>query len=147
MAPIVTFQSDSPQALLDQAADIVRRGGVLAIPTDSYYGLGASPFDDTAVGRVCRIKGHADGKPILVLIANLEQLADLIDGMTPAAALLMKRFWPGPLTIVMHASKRLPTLLTAGTGTIGVRQPTTPILARLLRHVGPLTGTSAHRTG
>jgi L-threonylcarbamoyladenylate synthase len=147
MAPIMVFGSDSNQAVLEEAARVVRRGGVLGMPTESYYGLGAAALDEQAVRRVCDMKARPPEKPILVLIADRKQLLDLVDDPTPAAVSLMDRFWPGPLTLVMRAAPRLSNALTGGTGTVGVRQTPYPPLRTLLRLVGPLTGTSANRSG
>ena len=147
MATVLTFQPETVPTVLDEAARVVRKGGVLAIPTESFYGLGVSVTDEEAVRRVFAIKGRPMGKPILVLIADRTQLAELVTEMTPAAKVLMDQFWPGPLTLIMPASSLLSSVLTGGTGTIGVRQPAHPALLRLLRHVGPLTGTSANRSG
>jgi L-threonylcarbamoyladenylate synthase len=147
MAPIKVFRSDSNQAVLEEATQVIRRGGVLGMPTESYYGLGASALDEQAVRRVCDMKARPPEKPILVLIAEREQLLDLVDGLTPAALALMDRFWPGPLTLIVRAAPWLSNALTAGTGTVGVRQTSFPLLRTLLRLVGPLTGTSANRSG
>jgi L-threonylcarbamoyladenylate synthase len=141
------FQEDTADALVQETVRIVRNGGVLAIPTDSFYALGACAFDEAAVHRICAIKGQREQKPILVLIAERAQLDALVACVPPAAAVLMDHFWPGPLTIVFPASSRLPAALTAGTGTIGVRLPAQPLLAKLIRATGPLTGTSANRSG
>ena len=141
------FQEDTADALVQETVRIVRNGGVLAIPTDSFYALGACAFDEAAVHRICAIKGQREQKPILVLIAERAQLDALVACVPPAAAVLMDHFWPGPLTIVFPASSRLPATLTAGTGTIGVRLPAQPLLAKLIRATGPLTGTSANRSG
>ena len=135
------------EVVCEEVAAVVRAGGVLAMPTDSVYGLGVNPFDETAVRRLCAIKGRDEGKPILVLIADRSQLQGVVGTLPAAAAKLMDRFWPGPLTIVCPAAPALPKALTAGTGTIGVRLAAHPLLVRLLRHVGPLTGTSANRSG
>lgn len=141
------FQEDTADALVQETVRIVRNGGVLAIPTDSFYALGACAFDEAAVHRICAIKGQREQKPILVLIAERAQLDALVACVPPAAAVLMDHFWPGPLTIVFPASSRLTAALTAGTGTIGVRLPAQPLLAKLIRATGPLTGTSANRSG
>ena len=133
--------------VLEVITRLVRGHGVLSIPTESYYALGASPFDEAAVQRVCDIKGRSDDKPILVLIGERRQLMGLVADVPPAAETLMQHFWPGPLTLVLRAEAHLPHALTAGTGTVGVRLSVHPILMRLLQHVGPLTGTSANRTG
>jgi len=126
---------------------MVQAGGVLAIPTETYYGLGANPFDGAAVARLLSIKGRPDGKPILILIGDQAQLQDLVTDVSPAAQVLMEAFWPGPLTLVFSASTRLPKPVTAGTGTVGVRHTSHAALAELLRQTGPLTGTSANRSG
>jgi len=120
--------------------------GVLALPTETYYGLAVRPTDETALRRLIELKGRPSDKPILVLIGSLDQLPQLVQSISPAAALLMEQFWPGPLTIVFSAAPDLPALLTAGTGTIGVRQAPLLQLQHLLRHTGPLTGTSANRS-
>lgn len=141
------FREDADETVVSEAARIVRRGGVIVMPTDSFYALGACAVDAPAVRRVCAIKGQRESKPILVLISDRSQLDALVARVYPGAAVLMDRFWPGPLTIVFPASPHLPVALTAGTGTIGVRLPAQPRLVKLLRATGPLTGTSANRAG
>ena len=133
--------------VLEAANRLLDIGGVLAMPTESYYALGVRACDGEAVHRVCLIKGRGDDKPILVLISNRAQLAQLVTDVPDAAQVLMDRFWPGPLTLLFPAVAHLPKELTQGTGTVGIRQPARPDLLRLLHHVGPLTGTSANRTG
>ncbi len=142
--PYCVTQLDSLSASL---SGVLRAGGVVAIPTETYYGLGVNPFDAVAIDRLIAIKGRPDGKPILVLIGDRAQLDGLVTHIPPAAQALMEAFWPGPLTLVFPASKRLPDNLTAGTGTVGVRLTSCPPLATLLRQIGPLTGTSANRSG
>jgi len=138
---------DSSNDVLEAANRLLCQNGVLAMPTESYYALGARAYDEEAVHRVCTIKGRRDHKPILVLISDRTQLTQLVTDIPPAAQVLMDRFWPGPLTLVFRAAPNLPDGLTQGTGTIGIRQPVRSDLLRLLHHVGPLTGTSANRTG
>jgi L-threonylcarbamoyladenylate synthase len=147
MAERQVRRGDTGEAAPKDAVRVLRNGGVIAMPTDSFYALGACVFDEAAVRRVCAIKGRRAHKPILVLIADRTQLPSLVARVPRAAEVLMDRFWPGPLTIVFPAAPRLPAELTAGTGTIGVRQPAHPLLQRLLRETGPLTGTSANRSG
>lgn len=147
MALARAFREDAGETVVSEAARIVRHGGVIAMPTDSFYALGACALDEPAVRRVCAIKGQRESKPILVLISDRSQLDALVARVQPGAAVLMDRFWPGPLTIVFPASPHLPAALTAGTGTIGVRLPAHPLLVKLLRATGPLTGTSANRAG
>ena len=147
MATRLTVQGHPSNRMVEQVAQLIRRGGVVAIPTESFYALGAAALDAAAVRRVHTIKGRADGKPILVVISDRAQLDPLVAEITPAASMLIARFWPGPLTIILPASPLLPDGLTAGTGTVGVRQTADPVLVRLLRQTGPLTGTSANRSG
>lgn len=147
IAAVLTLHPDPSQAVLDEALQIIRQSGILAVPTDTFYGLGASARDEAAVQRIHAIKGRPEGKPILVLIADQLQLADLVVDVPPTAQRLIDRFWPGPLTLIMRATKNVHDTLTAGSGTIGIRQPAHPALRKLLCHVGPLTGTSANRSG
>jgi L-threonylcarbamoyladenylate synthase len=126
---------------------ILRQGGIVAIPTETYYGLGVDPFNPAALGRLTKVKGRADGKPILLLIGARDQLCDLVDHVPPAAEALMEAFWPGPLTIVFPAQAAIHELVTAGTGTVGVRWTSLAALADMLQVIGPLTGTSANRAG
>jgi L-threonylcarbamoyladenylate synthase len=137
------------EAALHQAASVVRDGGVIAFPTETFYGLGVTPWDSAAVQRLFALKGRSTASsPILVLIRHPKDLESLIAEISPSAELLMKGCWPGPLTIVFRASSRVPPLLTAGTGTVGIRLSAAVSLQRLLNAVGgPLTGTSANRSG
>jgi len=140
---------DPSAQTLCEAADIVCKGGVVAFPTESFYGLGARPFDAQAVQRVVDLKGRSHrAAPILVLVRSRADLEELVAEITPAAERLMAACWPGPLTLVFRACGAVPPVLTAGTGTIGVRLPAHPGVQRLLEAVGgPLTGTSANRSG
>ena len=137
------------EAALNQAASVVRDGGVIAFPTETFYGLGVTPWDSAAVQRLFALKGRSSGSsPILVLIRHRTDLESLIAETSPSAELLMKACWPGPLTIVFRAHSGIPPLLTAGTGTIGIRRSAAASVQRLLDAVGgPLTGTSANRSG
>jgi L-threonylcarbamoyladenylate synthase len=137
------------ETVLRQAAGVVRAGGVIAFPTETFYGLGVTPFDPSAVHRLFQLKGRSTAsRPILVLIRNRTELESLVSEISPSAELLMNACWPGPLTIIFRASPSVPPLVTAGTGTIGLRLSAAALLQRLLEAVdGPLTGTSANRSG
>jgi L-threonylcarbamoyladenylate synthase len=147
MATVLSLQLDSPSRVFEEATRVLRRSGVIAMPTETFYALGASTSDEVAVRRVCAIKGRPQGKPILALIADRAQLTALVHEIPSAATTLMEQFWPGPLTLIFPASPLLAEVLTAGTGSVGVRQTAHAGLAPLLRQVGPLTGTSANRSG
>jgi L-threonylcarbamoyladenylate synthase len=144
----VTLVEPVSDSALEHAACVVRGGGVIAFPTESFYGIGAMPLDDQAVRRVFALKRRAADGPILVLIRDRRDLGLLVSDITPNAELLMDACWPGPLTLVFRANAAVPALLTAGTGTIGVRWPGSSIVRSLLDAVGgPLTGTSANLSG
>jgi L-threonylcarbamoyladenylate synthase len=147
MVRICQITAMPSQDVLAQVHKALQDGGVLALPTETFYGLAASPFDAGAVERIAQIKGRSERKPILILIAEPKMLAKIAETVPPAAQILMQQFWPGPLTIVLPAARSMPRALTAGTGTVGVRQPHYPLLNRILQQVGPVTGTSANRSG
>lgn len=146
MADILSFSSTEVDRLAATVTQTLHRGGVIAVPTETFYGLAVDPFDAQAVDRLLQVKGRGEGKPVLVLIGSLEQLPLLTSTVPPAAQTLIDACWPGPLTILFSARASLPANLTAGTGTIGVRLTACKPLAALLRRVGPVTGTSANRT-
>lgn len=147
MAVIEPYIASDLPRLSQTVGRILRHGGLVAVPTETYYGLATNPFDAQAVDRLLRVKGRADGKPVLVLIGHRTQLPLLAREASPAATVLMDAFWPGPVTILFAAQPSLPDNLTAGTGTVGVRLPSCGPLADLLMIVGPVTGTSANRAG
>ena len=147
MAAIERYSSSELPRLSQTIGRIIQRGGLVALPTETYYGLGVNPCDEQAVDRLLRVKGRADGKPILVLIGQRAQLSALVQEISPVATLLIEAFWPGPLTILFAAHPSLPHNVTAGTETVGVRLSSCGPLVALLAAVGPLTGTSANRTG
>jgi len=147
MAVLLPLGPETPDRVLKEAERVLRAGGVLAVPTETFYALAASPFDEVAVGRIRAIKGREEGKPILVLIGERGQLATLVQDIPAAARALMDAFWPGPLTLVMPASVHLPPSVTSYTQSVAVRHSSHRELVRLLTRVGPLTGTSANRSG
>jgi len=130
---------------IEKAAQIVKSGGVVAFPTDTVYGLGASPFIAKAVERIYEIKGRTRRLPLPVLLADEAQLADVVASVPDIARLLMKRFWPGGLTLVLGKASLLPDNVTAGGGTVAVRMPNHEVTLALIRKAGvPIVGTSAN---
>lgn len=146
MALVVPFIDKTCATILPEVQRVLAAHGVIALPTETYYGLAVCPTDEAALRRLVALKGRPPDKPILVLIGHRSQLSELVESIPPAAAFLMDRFWPAPLTIVFPAALGLSPLLTAGTGTVGIRCAPVPHLLRLLAHTGPLTGTSANRS-
>ncbi len=137
-----------PVKILNRAADCIRQGGVVAIPTETYYGLAVDPFNRDALARLFQIKERVDTKPILTLIDDLKQLSMLTDSIPLSAEGLIRQFWPGPLTIIFAGRPDLPTALTAGTSTVGARISGHPVPRLLARLCGmPITGTSANISG
>lgn len=133
---------------LDLAVRVIRRGGLVAFPTETFYGLGAAALDASAVGRVFEAKGRPADKPLLVLVDSVGMVAALAAEVSPRARRLMARYWPGPLTLVLRARPELPEALTAGSGTIGVRLSGHALARRLVQLVGtPVTAPSANPHG
>lgn len=134
--------------LLQRAATILARGGVVAFPTETFYGLGVAALEADAVRAVFAIKGRPESKPLLVLVDSIEMMETMVADVPAVARSLMARHWPGPLTLVLRAAPRVPAALTAGRGTIGVRLPSHPVARGLVHAVGaPLTAPSANPTG
>jgi len=151
MANVLQVDFEQPNTSSKAIKDIqsvLNAGGVIAFPTDTFYGLGADPFNPNALSKIFQVKQRPADKPLLVLIHSLDQLSDLGQEVTDNARKLMERFWPGPLTLIFKAAPGLPDALTAGTGTIGVRLPGHPFTRRLLETLGrPLTAPSANISG
>jgi len=135
-------------AAIRQAAEALRAGQVVAIPTDTVYGLAADPFQPRAVESVFRLKGRAENRPILLLVDSRRQAESLAASLPPAFDALASRFWPGPLTLILRAASHVPERITARTGTVALRWPGSLLTRELIRAArGPLTGTSANRSG
>jgi len=131
-----------------QAAAVIRGGGVVCFPTRCLYGLGADAFNAAAVERVFDIKQRPAELPLLVLINSPAQMDGLARSIPRVAHVLMQRFWPGRLTLVLEAEASLPERLTAGTGKIGIRLAAHTVARALVEAVGnPITGTSANISG
>lgn len=147
-AELVTIDGAHAEQALVRCRDVIRAGGVIAYPTDTFYGLGADPGNPLAVRRLFEIKGRHVGEPILLLIRDAGEVRDWASEIYPAAETLMNAYWPGPLTLVFKAKPGVMAELTGGTGTIGLRVPGNPLTLQLLEfHGKALTGTSANRSG
>jgi len=127
---------------------VLRAGGVVAFPTETFYGLGAAALDAAAARRVVAVKGRPDGKPLLVLVDSAAMVEVVAREIPPRARELMARYWPGPLTLVLPARPEVPDEVTAGSGTVGVRLSPHPVARGLVRALGaPVTAPSANRSG
>jgi L-threonylcarbamoyladenylate synthase len=150
LAEILKVNPKEPdRACLEYAADVLRAGRVISIPTDTFYGLAADAFNLYAVEEVFQIKGRPGHKPLLLLVKSVEQAEELSSGRLPRRFYhAARRFWPGALTMVIEASPRVPLKLTGNTGKVAVRLPNAKVPIELIRLLGtPLTGTSANPAG
>jgi L-threonylcarbamoyladenylate synthase len=121
---------------------------LVAFPTDTLYALGADALAAQAVERVITVKGRARGKPLSVLVPSVEALASLDVSLAAGVPDALRAFWPGPLTVVVKASGKFPAVLTAATGTVGLRIPAGPVAQAILAGFGgPVIGTSANKAG
>ena len=148
-AEIVKINYQSPEAsLVKYAAEQIRSGQVLGMPTDTFYGLAADPFNLRAVERVYEIKSRSRHKPLSLLIESVDQAEDLARPLPDEFYQLARRFWPGPLTMIVKAASRLPLKVTANTGNVALRIPSAAIpLAVIQAAAIPITATSANLSG
>jgi L-threonylcarbamoyladenylate synthase len=147
-AEIIKIEKGRPGEAFARCAEVIKAGGVIAYPTDTFYGLGADPRNARAVSNVFEIKGRGADQPILLLLHDRTDVTAWTSAITPSAERMMDRFWPGPLTLVFTARPDIFPQLTGKTGTIGLRVPGNEVTRALLGQVGnALTGTSANRSG
>ena len=130
------------------AAEIIRKGGLVAVPTETVYGLAANGLDTAAVERIYAVKGRPSEKPLSLMVSGAEDIERLCEDVPPAAYALAGRFWPGPLTIVLRAKKEIPPIVRAGGETVGLRCPASEKTLALLKTSGvPLAAPSANPSG
>jgi len=143
----VTLQNPEPEPVA-YAAGFIRRGQVVGVPTDTFYGLAADPYNLAAVEQIYRVKGRPESRALPILVRSLEQAVDLVADIPDGFIRLAEKFWPGALTIVVEASRRLPLKVTGHTGRVALRMPNAPIVWALIHAFGgPVTGTSANLSG
>jgi len=134
--------------IVSAAVAVLKKGGVIVLPTETLYGLGADALDPAAVDRVFQLKGRDPDNPMPVLVANREMLGSLVAAVSPLAEQLMRNFWPGPLTLVLPARRDVPRPLLNSSGGIGVRISSQPMASEIVQAFGrPLTATSANPSG
>jgi L-threonylcarbamoyladenylate synthase len=133
---------------IGKAADVLRAGGLVAVPTETVYGLGANAEDPAAVARVFQAKGRPPTHPLIVHLATAAQLGDWVADVPETALVLAERFWPGPLTLVLRRGRRVPLAATGGLETVAVRVPAHPVALELLASFGGgVAAPSANRFG
>ncbi len=139
---------DTDPTVVEFAARTLRSGGLVAFPTETVYGLGANGLDPAAVARIYEAKGRPARNPIILHVASIAEAIPLVANWPPTAQRLAERFWPGPLTIVLERSAKVPDIVTAGGPTVAIRCPNHPIALALIREAGvPLAAPSANRSG
>ncbi|MEU8983099.1 L-threonylcarbamoyladenylate synthase [Streptomyces sp. NPDC048309] len=133
---------------IEKAAEVLRAGGLVALPTETVYGLGANAEDPAAVARIFQVKGRPPSHPLIVHIGGAEHLDDWVEEVPATARLLAEHFWPGPLTLVLRRGRRVPLEATGGLETVAVRVPDHPVALALLSAFGSgVTAPSANRFG
>jgi len=136
------------QVAMETAAAILRRGGTVALPTETVYGLGANALDARAVAAIFEAKGRPGWDPLIVHVADEAMLAEVVAEVPESARRLIAAFWPGPLTLLLPRSSRVPDAVTAGRPLVGVRMPAHPVALEVIRRAGvPVAAPSANRFG
>jgi L-threonylcarbamoyladenylate synthase len=131
-----------------RAAEIIKEGGVVAFPTETVYGLGANAFNPLAIARVFEVKARPSFDPLIIHVAHPQDVERLVKEIPPLAEKLMKRFWPGPLTVVLFKKEEIPDIVTAGLPSVAVRMPRHLMTLDLIDQAGcPIVGPSANVFG
>lgn len=137
----------APDVAIERASACIAGGGTLIFPTETVYGIGASPHDEAAIARVYLAKGRAAEKPLALHVSEIEQALPFVDEWTPCAQAAAGLFWPGPLAIVVSRRPGSFERAAAGFATISIRCPSHMLCRAILRRCGPLAATSANRSG
>jgi len=148
-AEIVRINSEAPESsLIAYVAEQIRAGSVLGMPTDTFYGLAADPFNLRAVEKIYDVKSRSRHKPLSLLVESVDQAEDLTRPLPEEFYKLARKYWPGPMTLIVRAASRLPLKVTANTGNVALRVPAAKIPVAVVRAAGvPLTATSANVSG
>lgn len=133
---------------LNQISTLINAGGTVVFPTETVYGIGANALDSVAVGKIFTAKGRPDDNPLIVHIADIDQLYPLVQIVSPLAKRLIDAFWPGPLTLIFNKRDTIPDSVTAGLSTVAIRMPADVIAREIIRAAGvPLAAPSANLSG
>jgi L-threonylcarbamoyladenylate synthase len=133
------------QAVIAGAAEILKNNGLVAFPTETVYGLGANAFDDEAVMKIFRAKNRPADNPLIVHVSNMKMLSEVVESLSPLAKKLIKKYWPGPLTLVMKKSRKIPDSVSCGLESVAVRMPANNIALKLIEAAGvPIAAPSAN---
>jgi L-threonylcarbamoyladenylate synthase len=146
---VLKISSDAPERhVIDYAAGFIQRGRVVGIPTDTFYGLSADPFNLSAIERVFQVKGRSETKALPILVNSIEQALTLVRDVPDTFLALAHKFWPGALTLIVPATHGLPLKVTGNSGRVAIRWADSRITTALIEAAGgPITGTSANLSG
>lgn len=149
LAELLKISPEAPDpASIRYAAEFIRRGDLVAIPTDTFYGIAADPFNLMAVEQIYRVKGRPETRALPILVNSIPQAISLARDVPYTFHKLAAKFWPGPLTLLVEASTGVPLKITANTGNVAVRWPKSVFVSALIDLVkGPITGTSGNISG
>jgi tRNA threonylcarbamoyl adenosine modification protein (Sua5/YciO/YrdC/YwlC family) len=148
-AELLKVSAGTPEtAAIHYAAEFIKRGLVVGVPTDTFYGLAADPFNLAAVDEIYRVKGRPEARALPILVNSVEVASAMALDVPRNFHRLAEAFWPGPLTIVVDASHQVPLKVTANTKRVALRWPKNEVVVRLIEEFhGPVTGTSANISG
>jgi L-threonylcarbamoyladenylate synthase len=146
---LLEIQADNPsEAAMLRAVEVLNRGGLVAVPTDALYAVVADPYNLAAVGRVFHAKGRESVRSLPIVVSDILMAEPMMAEVTQRFRVLARRFWPGPLSMIVPASARLPLKVTGNTGRVSIRQANAPALQKLLQLMDqPLIATSANLSG
>ena len=146
---VLRINSKKPDdAIIETASSLIRSGEIVAFPTETVYGLGANALDPLAISKIYQIKGRPSDNPLIVHIGDLNMLSGLVSTISPREMRMIKKFWPGPITLIFKKSKSVPKITTGGLGTVAVRMPRNKIALALIKRSGlPIAAPSANLSG
>ncbi|AXJ00923.1 L-threonylcarbamoyladenylate synthase [Cyclonatronum proteinivorum] len=132
---------------LQTYADLLRQGELVVFPTETVYGLGASAWNAKAVRKIFETKGRPADNPLIVHISNVDMVKQFTPSVSARVKLVMQKFWPGPLTLILRKKEEVPDIVTAGLDTVALRMPNHPVALQLIELSGPLVAPSANKSG
>ena len=148
MQKYLDLKTDSDFEKLKEPAEIIKKGGIVIFPTETVYGIGTNGFNGKSIRKIYEIKKRDFNKPISLLVSNMEMVKMVAEDISELEYELMKKFWPGPLTIILKKKKEVPDILTANGDTVGVRMPSGEVVRKLLEYAGvPIAAPSANISG
>jgi len=149
MVKIIKINPKKPQnEIIKKAALILKNGGLIVMPTETVYGIVANAYDAKAAGKIFRVKRRSRKKPFIVLVSKKSDIRKIAKNIPPEAEILTRKFWPGPLTLVLERKKSIPKVIAGGKNTIAVRMSPHPVVLSIIRALGsPITAPSANLSG